>query len=255
MSMMKVNGINLNVEVNGKGEPLILIHGLGGDISMWYNDLPRFSKKYKTIALDCRGHGQSDKPLQYSLEDHVQDIIAIMDTFKLETVNLYGVSMGSYIAQGVAIAQPHRIKKLILGVTKTNGLTSSTQRLMTEHADALKLLSEQEQMKFLLKYIVHNMSIFLEHPDVLNSSLTPEETIAANKALENFDYRTELPKISAEALVISGKYDGLNPPAEGQLCASLIPNATFVEMQHSGHVPMLEEQALFSRIIDEFLAK
>ncbi|MBF4692591.1 alpha/beta fold hydrolase [Fusibacter ferrireducens] len=255
MSMMKVNGIHLNVEVKGDGEPLILIHGLGSDISKWDTDFLRLSKKYKTIALDCRGHGQSDKPKEYTLEDHVQDIISLMDIFKLKTANLYGVSMGSYIAQGVAIAQPYRIKKLILGVTKTNGLTSSTQRLMTEHAEALKILSEQEQQRFLLKYIVHNMRIFLEHPDVLNSSLTPEETIAANKALEHFDYRAELHKISAETLVISGKYDGLNPPDEGKLSADLIPNATFIEMKHSGHLPMLEEQALFSQIIDDFLAK
>lgn len=255
MSILKINDIHLNVDISGEGEPLILIHGLTGDISQWDHEIPRLSKKFRVIALDCRGHGQSDKPDHYTLEDHVQDIISIMDTLKLETVNLYGVSMGSYIAQGVAIAQPYRVKKLILGVTKTNGLTSSTQRLMDEHADALKLLDQEGQKKFLLKYIVHNMSIFVENPDVLNSSLTPKETLAANKALENFDFRSDLPGITAETLVISGKYDGLNPPSEGQLCASLIPSATFVEMQHSGHVPMLEEKKLFSRIIDEFLAK
>ncbi|GAU79234.1 alpha/beta fold hydrolase [Fusibacter sp. 3D3] len=92
-----------------------------------------------------------------------------------------------------------------------------------------------------------------DKPEVLNSSLTQKETLAANKALEHFDFRSNLPKITAKTLVISGKYDGLNSPAEGKLCAALIPNATFIEMQHSGHVPMLEERALLSSIIDEFL--
>lgn len=110
MSLIKVNGINLNVKIQGEGEPLILIHGLGCDSTKWGNEIHRFSKNFRTILLDCRGHGKSDKPDSYTLNDHIQDILSIMDIFGFETVNLYGVSMGSYIAQGVAISQPHRIK-------------------------------------------------------------------------------------------------------------------------------------------------
>ena len=71
--------------------------------------------------------------------------------------------------------------------------------------------------------------------------------------MSNFDFRDDLPKIKAKTLVISGKYDGMNPPSEGKICASLIPNATFVEMQYSGHAPMFEEPELYFKIIDDFL--
>ncbi|WP_238917303.1 alpha/beta hydrolase [Clostridium sp. YIM B02555] len=255
MSLIKVNGINLNVKIQGDGEPLILIHGLGCDSTKWGNEIQRFSKNFRTILLDCRGHGKSDKPDSYTLNDHIQDILSIMDIFGFETVNLYGVSMGSYIAQGVAISQPHRIKKLILTVPKSNGLTSSTQRLIKEHATELEGLNEQEKLIFFYKYMAYNPEIFLKYPNLLKSSLTHKQTIAANKALEGFDYRSELYKITAKTLVISGKYDGLNPPSDGKLCASLITNATFIEMQYSGHIPMLEEPEIYSNIIDKFLSE
>ena len=137
MSLMKINGIKLNVEIRGSGLPLILIHGLGMDSTQWKQEFDRLALVCKTVAVDCRGHGRSDKPDGYTLRDHVQDIIALMDELDFTEVNLYGVSMGSYIAQGVAIAQPDRIRKLILTVPKSNGLTSSTQRLLKEHAKEL----------------------------------------------------------------------------------------------------------------------
>ncbi|WP_371364429.1 alpha/beta fold hydrolase [Sporomusa rhizae] len=71
--------------------------------------------------------------------------------------------------------------------------------------------------------------------------------------MTGFDCRSELHKITAETLVISGKYDGLNPPVDGKVCAELIPKAEFVEMQYSGHLPMLEEMERYNEIIDNFL--
>jgi len=253
VSIMRVNGIDLNVEIQGDGPTLILIHGLGMDNTQWKDEIHRLNQFNKTVAIDCRGHGKSDKPHSYTLEDHVQDIISLMDILNFEVVNLYGVSMGSYIAQGVAIGQPHRIKKLILTVPKSNGLTSSTQRLISKHAEELKGLNEKEVIEALAKYIVYNPEVRANLVDNLKNTLTPEQMDVANKALSGFDYRSELEQITAETLVISGKHDGLNPPAEGKVCSSLIPKAVFIEMQYSGHLPMLEESKRYNRIIDNFL--
>ncbi|MDN4074150.1 alpha/beta fold hydrolase [Fictibacillus terranigra] len=71
--------------------------------------------------------------------------------------------------------------------------------------------------------------------------LTPQQQEAANKALENFDFRDDLHKITADTLVISGKYDGLNPPDDGKEVARLIPHADFVVFEKSGHAPSVEE--------------
>ena len=253
MGLIKMNGINLNVTIKGVGHPLVLIHGIGGDHIQLENEISQFAKNYKTIALDCRGHGESDKPDNYSLQDHVCDILGILDHYEIEATSLLGVSMGSYIAQGVAIAAPERIDRLILTVPKSNGLTSSVQRLMSEHVKELEGLNLHESILALLKYMTFNPELMKKHIDIFETKLSPAQFISANKALSNFDFRNDLPKIKAKTLVISGKYDGLNPPSEGKLCASLIPNATFVEMQYSGHAPNYEEPELYIKIIDDFL--
>jgi 3-oxoadipate enol-lactonase len=254
MKMLKINGINLNVEIKGKGQPLILIHGVGGDISQWDYEIDRLSQKFKTIALDCRGHGQSDKPENYTIQDHVSDILGVMDYFNIVKTFLYGISMGSYIGQGVAIKAPERIEKLILTSPKSNGLTTSIQRIMKENPNEFEGLKDQHEMFLaLLKYIAFNPEKLINHLPFLETRLTPEQFLRANKALAGFDFRKNLFEIKAKTLVISGKYDNLNPPSEGQLCASLIPNATFIEMQYSGHVPVLEEPDTYNKIIDDFL--
>jgi 3-oxoadipate enol-lactonase len=253
MSLIHINGIDINVEVQGNGYPIILVHGLHSDSTQWHDEVLCLKKHFKTIALDCRGHGKSEKPKAFTLNDHVQDILALMDTFDIDTAHLYGVSMGSYIAQGVAIAQPHKISKLILTVPKSNGLTSSTQRLLSEHAAELKGMSSKEAMNALSGHIVFNQKIRDCLADLNESTLTPEQRSAADTALNGFDFRADLHKITAETLVISGKHDGLNPPAEGRLCAALIPKAIFMEMQYSGHLPMHEEPERYREIVDSFL--
>jgi 3-oxoadipate enol-lactonase len=97
------------------------------------------------------------------------------------------------------------------------------------------------------------MKAMKKHIDIFETKLSPEQFVAANKAVGGFDFRKDLPKIRAKTLVISGKYDGLNPPSEGKICASLIPDARFVEMQYSGHAPMYEEPETYLKNVKNFL--
>lgn len=254
MGFIKINGIKLYVEVKGNGFPVILIHGVGGDHQAHLsNVIEPLSKNFKTVALDCRGHGQSDKPSAFTIEDHVNDILGIMDHFGFEKAHLLGISMGSYIAQLVAITAPDRIDKLVLTVTKSNGLTSSIQRLLKENETQIQGLDMHETILKLLKYMVYDTELMKDYLEIFETRLSPEQFNAANKAIDAFDFRKELSKVKAKTLVISGKYDGLNPPDGGKEVASLIKDATFVEMQYSGHAPMFEEPSTYIHIVEEFL--
>jgi len=255
MGLLKINGVQLYVEVKGSGFPVILIHGSGGDHqSHLGNVIGQLSKEFKTIALDCRGHGQSEKPPQFTMEDHVNDILGMMDHFGLAKVHLLGVSMGSYIAQLVAIKVPDRVDKLVLTVTKSNGLTSSIQRLFKEHEQEIQGLDMHAIILKLLNYLVYDPEKMQAHLEMFETKLTPEQFSAVNKAIGAFDSRKDLPKIKAKTLVISGKYDGLNPPEEGKEVAALIKNARFIELQYSGHAPMFEEPVTYIDIVKGFLS-
>ncbi len=252
--LIKINGIHLNTEVKGNGKPLLLIHGVGGNHKQMDVIANPLSEIYRTISLDLRGHGASSKPSEYTLQDHIQDVLAVMDYYHIENTYLLGASMGSYVAQGVAIASPERIKKMILTVPKSNGTTSSVQRLLTEHKKEIEGKNFHDSVLILLKYCVYDPKKMKAYTDLLETGLTPEEFAAANKAIAGFDFRKDLPKVRAETLVISGAYDGLNPVEEGREIASLIPNARFIEMKFSGHAPMYEEPELYLSYVENFLA-
>jgi 3-oxoadipate enol-lactonase len=252
------NGMKLNYFETGNGTPLILIHGLTASLTMFNKDIEHLKDNFRVIALDLRGHGKSDKPLEYTLDDHVQDVIALMDYLGIDRANILGASMGSYVAQGVATERPELVNKLILVVAKSHGKISSSQEMLVRHAEELKGLTEEEQMNYLFRRTFHNIPAvvksFQETPQD-EPMLTPEQQAAANKALEGFDFRSKLHKVTAETLVISGRYDGLNPPERGREIASLIPKALFVEYEKSGHAPNVEESERFLKEITEFLQK
>lgn len=253
MGFINIRGINLNVPVTGEGRPVILIHGLGRNHRQFDNMAKRLAKNFQTITPDCRGHGQSEKPAAYTLQDHVSDILAIMEYYKMETACLLGISGGSYIAQAVAIAATDRITKLILTVPKPNGAASSMRQLTDLYAAELEGKQPKEKAFALLKHFTYDAETIKKQEYLFENDLTPEQFAAADKALSRFGFRRNLPKITAKTLVISGKYDELNPTWQGKETARLIPDSTYIEMPYSGHLPMLEEPEAYLRIVKNFL--
>jgi len=256
MAIFNSNGVSLVYEEFGKGEPLVLLHGLTGNRHMFNDEVQIFKKYFRTIVLDARGHGESDKPDAYSLNDHIADVLRLLDHLGIEQTYLIGVSMGSYVAQGVAIAQPDRVKKMILVATKSEGQTSSMQELFIKYKDTLEGLSFSEKVLKVSPYMFYDLSAvgsWSREAAKKSPSLNVEEITAANKALEGFDFRQDLYRVTAESLVISGDHDELNPPHVGRETARLIPHATFVEFNQSGHAPNVEQHLLYLDFVLEFL--
>lgn len=251
-----INNLNLFYEETGQGEPLVLIHGLGSSHAMFEAEAEHFQTHFRVIRYDARGHGQSGKPAQYTLNDHIEDLRALLDFLEIGKAHILGASMGSYIAQGFALAHQDRVGKLILAVSKSNGKTSSTQELIERYQDEIDGLDELETMEYLSKYMFHNLkAVGRWQADLAKAEkpLSLTEQAAANKALEGFDFRAALPTIAAETLIISGTHDGLNPPERGKEIASFIPQARFVEFEESGHAPSVEEPEKFLQVVGEFL--
>lgn len=259
MSYMRVNGINLYVEIEGDGEPLLLLHGLGGNTTQMHKDIEWLSQTFKTIAYDFRGHGRSDKAEGYTLDDHIGDALALLDKLGIEKARMIGVSGGSYIAQGVAASHPDRVDRLILVVAKAHGTKSSSQLFLESHADEMAGLSESENMRYIIDHAFAPGFMEKVGPETLQLLMRPEPVLswveleAANKAFEGFDFRPVLHQIKAPTLIINGKYDQLNPPSRGLEIASFIPDSTFVEMLHPGHAPSFEEPERFSELVMDFL--
>jgi pimeloyl-ACP methyl ester carboxylesterase len=116
------NGVKIRYVTEGKGEPVVLIHGWMGDSSMWGRDRSGNTKLqgadgFQAIALDCRGHGKSDKPhdpTQYGPE-MAADVVRLLDHLKLEKAHLVGYSSGAFIAGKVAATHPERVLSVVYG--------------------------------------------------------------------------------------------------------------------------------------------
>ncbi len=118
MPKAKVNDINLYYEVHGKGQPLVLILGLGSDLSDYKKIINYLSKYFMVLVVDNRGAGRSDKPNnKYSMDLMANDIIGVMDKLMIVDAYVLGTSMGGRIALSLTLNHPKRVKKLILACT------------------------------------------------------------------------------------------------------------------------------------------
>ncbi|MDR2137542.1 MAG: alpha/beta hydrolase [Synergistaceae bacterium] len=260
MARIHVNGIDIAYDTYGQSShpPLFTVHGLYGSPIIFRSLAQAIQDKFYVIAYDARGHGESEKTPEYTLADHGRDLLALIEAFGYEKSSVLGYSMGSYIALQTAVLDPQRIDKLVPIVTKGHGKTSSVLRYLTSKGvDPSKLDYNQ---------VLEEVQGALWCPDTPQAlrdrvilaeaevpKLTPQETAAVDKALLNFDLRPDLHKITVPTLVISAKYDGLNPPEMGQEVAELIPHATFEVFEKSGHMLIYEETDRLAKRICEFL--
>ncbi|MEM2337889.1 MAG: alpha/beta hydrolase [Candidatus Bathyarchaeia archaeon] len=119
MPYLLVNDINLYYEEIGKGETLILLHGLLGSMEDWRRFIPLFSKYYRVIAVDLRGHGRTNNPKgELSNNLFCSDLTGLLDMLHLESVLICGYSLGGYVGLMAALAQPFRIKALVMHASK-----------------------------------------------------------------------------------------------------------------------------------------
>ncbi|WP_237287356.1 alpha/beta fold hydrolase [Streptomyces malaysiensis] len=259
-----VNGIDLHITEAGSGEPLLMLHGVTVDATAQRYEIETLADSYRVIAPDLRGHGRSTRPTAFTLRDHVDDMIALLDALGIARTAVLGVSMGSYVAQALALAVPQRVQKMILVVATSHGTTSSSARVLAEHADELRDLSREEQQQWLsarmfapetpesVRQQVRDW--FISRHD-LGLAMSAEQIEAANNAVLGFDFRAELPALDIPTLLISGRHDILNPPAEGERIAGLLPSAQIEVFEHSGHLPSLEEPQHYVASIRTFLAE
>ena len=267
MFYIKANGMRFAIDIFGdaKNKPVFLIHGLTYQRMTTARLAEALMDEYFVVTYDCRGHGQSSHPASYTLKDHAEDLLALIDVFGYEKASVVGVSMGSYIALQAAEMAPEKFEKVALVTAKSydDGNGSSIQRLMKEAGLDLREASKEDMMKVINKAL-WSPTITPERMEEVAQKLvpegenvvqlTPEETAAVNQALKGFDLRPGFSKATCRTLVLSGTYDGINPPPLGKEIANALPNAIYDEIQ-GGHAFEAEFPDDYHNRIREFLAE
>ncbi len=118
MPTVKVNDINIYYEIRGDGEPLVLIAGLGTDMTIYEPIIRRLALKYRIIAFDNRGVGRTDKPdIPYTIEMMANDTAGLLKALDIKQAHVLGISMGGRIALALVLQNPELVKSLVLTST------------------------------------------------------------------------------------------------------------------------------------------
>ena len=261
---LNINDIEICIDDTEKGEnPLLLIHGLTGNKTTMYPIRDMFKDDYRVITIDTRGHGESTRPEQYTIDDHADDIHEIIKELNLEKVDILGYSMGSYIALRAAEARSDNINHLVLVCTKPNGKTSSVARLLKEANLDITQVTQEEMLQVIMKASLApdslekvlngelNIDKFINGDE--SQELSEEEKAAEDASLANFDNSKDYGNVSCKTLVIGGEYDGINPPELGREVADGIKDAQFELIENAGHLAAVEQTEKFQSIIKNFL--
>lgn len=264
MPIVKVNGIELNYEEYGTGEPLVLIGGYIADHTSWAHLVPLFSKKYRTIVMDNRGVGQTVIPEgPFTIEDMANDVVGLMDILGIDKAHMVGVSMGGRIAQAIALNHPGKVKRLVL--------CSTAARANDRSKFALRLLAE-EYAKGNISYEFHMLMLqtwtlsdrLFANPEMLKTRFaqtaalrsrpTPANMVRQLDSGQNFDTRARLGEIKAPTLIIHGSDDILFPISCGKELASGIPGAKLFTLEGGAHGAYLEMADKLMPEVMSFLA-
>ncbi len=244
MSYARVNGINLYHEVQGTGDPILLIPGLGSDSGTWTNFLPALKDGYKTIILENRGSARSTKPSgHFTTENMAEDAIALLDHLGIEEVHVIGKSMGGMVAQILAARHPERVRSLVLACTLMRHDPYGEEllemgRILAEKAG----LFETYRLAFLLsyskEYCISNRSRLEEARRLLaeiGSRDLLEGYLAQSMACETHDSRALARQIKAPTLVIAARWDTITTPEQSRDLAASIPNAELMVFDKGKH--------------------
>src|SRR5689334_8225052 len=115
MPIVEVDGLQINYDVQGKGEPLLLIPYLSADHACYAFQLPAYTEHFQCIALDLAGSGDSDKPAgPYSTEGYSDQVAAFLDAIGIEQAHVAGMSLGAAVGMHLASRHPGRVRSLSL---------------------------------------------------------------------------------------------------------------------------------------------
>jgi pimeloyl-ACP methyl ester carboxylesterase len=265
-----VNGIRLHyrdwIGAAGADAPLlVLLHGFTSHARTWDTYAPTFTPRYRVVALDARGHGESAwaAPGGYGVADHLADVMALLAALGRDRVSLVGISMGGRTSYNVAAQHPARVERLVVvdispsiaraGATRIQAAVSGNDRFATvdEAVDAYLAGSPDAPVEVVRNRIRHN--VMLCEDGMLTWRY--DESLRRNRVNrpEPEDQWPLLERITAPTLLLRGSRSDVLAAEDAERMVKAIPDARLVEIADAGHSIAVDQPSRFLGAIAPFL--
>lgn len=258
MPRFSVDGCELHYETTGHGSPVVLLHGLGSCTRDWDRQIPVFAQRHTVVAVDVRGHGQSDKRGPYGIPRFSADMASLLAAIGLGPAHLVGFSMGGMIAFQLALDAPSLVKTL----TIVNSMPTLVPKTPEEW---LKL---QARLWILRIFGVRTLAtkiaqINFPREDQADLRKALIERIAGNdesayraisKAMVGWTIESKLAHVRSPTLVLTSDRD-YTSVAYKRAYAARMPNAEVVVIENSRHLTPMDQAEAFNRTVLAFVGQ
>jgi pimeloyl-ACP methyl ester carboxylesterase len=258
-------GCRLYYEVTGAGPAIVFAHGLGGNHLSWWQQVPCFAGRHTCVTFAHRGFAPSGEiPGGPDPADYARDLAALIDHLALDRAFLVAQSMGGWACLEYALANPERVRALVLASTagaiarratllrdppaldgwiaRAAAARTQMQRDGVHPAAGARMAREQPALHFLYRSI-----------DAMAGAKLDKEGLRARMIALQTRPPDDLARLDIPALFITGEEDVVFPPMLAPALAALMPNARVEQVAAAGHSVYFERADVFNRLIEKFL--
>jgi len=262
---IRVNQLRLHYLDWGKGgdKTLLLLHGFMSHAHMWDNLAIELSTRFHVLALDQRGHGDSEwsKETYYSIDSHFSDISVFMESLGLEKVIILGHSMGGRNALFYAACAPEKVERLILVDARLGNNRDASKALRRQLASLPLKAKNMDEVTEALRSIYPYLSIEMcrhiakyGYRQSQDGWLIPKYDTKMSSQIEKLEYTTEelwdmIKNVTCPTLIVRGKESPFVSREAAQKMCMALSRATFKEIPRATHMPAQENPEAFKKVV------
>ncbi|WP_345353468.1 alpha/beta hydrolase [Rhodococcus olei] len=247
----------------GDGRPVILLAGFGLDHTVWDAQVTMLSATHRTLCIDLRGTGQSDKPrLGYTLSELTADVVGVADALGLGSFDLVGWSFGGQVAFNLAARHPERVRRLVLvGSNGVRGCRSDEFPFgrRRDRLEPMLVRGETENRPASRRATIAagfanepNPAV-LDYLTAVSLQMPSWSALACYTTMLDADLISEIPALTMPVRLIVGSEDPVHPVQGARWLAERLADGYVLEMPGCGHYPMFEAGAMLDHGLHQFL--
>jgi 3-oxoadipate enol-lactonase len=257
MPIAHVNGIDIRYTVTGKGPWVTLSHSLACRLEMWDEEIARLSRRFKVLAYDSRGHGETSAPPgPYTLDMIADDIKGLFDHLGIRKSHWIGLSMGGVFGLATALKYPGLFASIVLADTSSKlsdeGIAAFKDRVATVRAGTMESMVQPTLKRWFKDSFRDKQPQLMKRVAEWIRTTPLEGYCGTSAAIPTIDVTHRLGEITVPCLVLVGADDIAMPPVMAQTLARHLPNARLVVIPDAGHLSNLEQPDAFNAALDRF---